>query len=99
MYRLTVETLLGLQLEAGHLRIAPCIPAHWDSYKIRYRYLATYYHITVVRIVESSEQRVTLDGIELNGADIAESANITGMHGLIPLVDDQQEHHVEVRFN
>lgn len=24
MYRLTVETLLGLQLEVDHLRIAPC---------------------------------------------------------------------------
>ncbi|MHB1707649.1 MAG: GH36-type glycosyl hydrolase domain-containing protein, partial [Acidithiobacillus sp.] len=31
MYRLTVETLLGLQLEVDHLRIAPCIPAHWES--------------------------------------------------------------------
>ncbi len=54
MYRLTVETLLGLQLEVDHLRIAPCIPAHWESYKIHYRYRETVYHITVRRVGEKS---------------------------------------------
>jgi cyclic beta-1,2-glucan synthetase len=52
MYRLTVETLLGLQLEVDHLRIAPCVPADWDSYKIHYRYRETVYHITVRRVGE-----------------------------------------------
>mgnify|MGYP001814326485 FL=1 len=47
MYRLTVETLLGVQLEVDDLRIAPCILAHWESYKIHYRYRETVYHITV----------------------------------------------------
>ncbi|MCJ7603069.1 MAG: cyclic beta 1-2 glucan synthetase, partial [Desulfobulbaceae bacterium] len=54
MYRLTVETLLGLHLEVDHLRIAPCIPAHWQSYKIHYRYRETFYHITVKRVGEKS---------------------------------------------
>jgi cellobiose phosphorylase len=85
MYRLTVETLLGLQLEVDHLRIAPCIPAHWDSYKIHYRYRETVHHITVRRVGEKPEQvtRVTVDGVEL--ADIR-----------IPLTDDRREHFVEV---
>jgi cellobiose phosphorylase len=80
-----VETLLGLQLEVDHLRIAPCIPAHWDSYKIHYRYRETVHHITVRRVGEKPEQvtRVTVDGVEL--ADIR-----------IPLTDDRREHFVEV---
>ncbi|MDD1650697.1 MAG: hypothetical protein LUO80_09940, partial [Methylococcaceae bacterium] len=85
MYRLTVETLLGLHLEVDHLRMAPCIPAHWASYEIRYRYRETVYHITVKRRGKEAEQviSVTLDGVVINGAGI-------------PLVDDRREHHVEV---
>ncbi|MCC6208384.1 MAG: cyclic beta 1-2 glucan synthetase [Gammaproteobacteria bacterium] len=85
MYRLTVETLLGLQLEVDHLRIAPCVPAHWDSYKIHYRYRNTVYHITVKRAGEPSGHviRVRVDGAERPDTRI-------------PLVDDRQEHFVEV---
>jgi cellobiose phosphorylase len=87
MYRLTVETLLGLQLEVDHLRIAPCIPANWESYKIHYRYRETFYHITVQRVGEQSEQaiRVTVDGVER-------------LDKIIPLIDDRQDHAVEVRI-
>jgi len=85
MYRLTVETLLGLQLEVDHLRIAPCVPADWDAYTIHYRYRDTVYHITVRGAGEPSGQaaRVTVDGVEQHDARI-------------PLVDDRQAHHVEV---
>jgi cellobiose phosphorylase len=95
MYRLTVETLLGLQLLVDQLRIAPCIPAHWDSYKIHYRYRETFYHITVKRVNEQPEQviRVTLDGAVVNGAGVDGTGRPQGM---IPLVDDRREHHVEV---
>ncbi|MEX1214606.1 glucoamylase family protein [Saccharospirillum sp.] len=87
MYRLTVETLLGLQLEVDHLRIMPCIPANWDGYKIHYRFRDTLYHITVNRIGEPSAQetRVTVDGIERPDARI-------------PLIDDLKEHCVEVNL-
>ena len=47
MYRLTLETLLGVTVEEGQLRIAPCVPAHWQNYKIHYRYRDTVYHITI----------------------------------------------------
>lgn len=95
MYRLTVETLLGLQLEVDILRIAPCIPAHWASYKIHYRYRDTVYHITVSRVVENSQQvvRVSLDGTEVNGAGEARA-----IQDGIPLVDDRQAHYVEVHL-
>ncbi|MDO8207663.1 MAG: glucoamylase family protein [Gallionella sp.] len=96
MYRLTVETLLGLQLEADCLRIKPCIPADWNTYTIRYRYRETYYHITVIRVGAPSESGVTLDGVVVNEAGVAKTAQTPGR---IPLVDDKQEHHVEVRFD
>ena len=96
MYRLSVETLLGLHREVDHLRITPCIPPHWDTYKIRYRYLETYYHITLVRAGDPSEHRVTLDGVVVNETGVAKTDQTPG---LIPLVNDQLEHHVEVKFN
>jgi cyclic beta-1,2-glucan synthetase len=85
MYRLTVETLLGLRLEVDHLRIAPCIPAHWDAYKIHYRYRDTVYHITIRRSGEPSARvtRVSVDGAECPDTRI-------------PMVDDRREHFVEV---
>ncbi|MCC7411116.1 MAG: cyclic beta 1-2 glucan synthetase [Gammaproteobacteria bacterium] len=95
MYRLTVEALLGLHLELDHLRIAPCIPAHWESYKIHYRYRETVYHITVRRIGEKSAHaiRATVDGAVVAGAGVDGTGRAQGM---IPLVDDRREHYVEV---
>ena len=49
MYRLIVETLLGVNLEAGTLRFAPRVPAGWSSYKLHYRAGASVYHITFKR--------------------------------------------------
>ena len=94
MYRLTLETLLGLQLEVDHLRIAPCIPAHWKSYKIHYRYRDTFYHITIKRVSEKSEHmiRVTMDGTVVSEGAEDEAGR---PQGLIPLVDDHREHYVE----
>jgi cellobiose phosphorylase len=98
MYRLTVETLLGVHLEVDHLRIAPCIPTDWESYKIHYRYRETVYHITVKRFGEKSEYvaRVTVDGVETDRAGV-DGAGHPG--GIIPLVDDRREHYVEVEMS
>jgi cellobiose phosphorylase len=96
MYRLTVETLLGVQLVVDHLRIEPCIPAQWESYKIHYRYRETVYHITVRRVGEKSEHVscVTVDGSIVDVTDIDGTGRPQGK--LIPLVDDRREHFVEV---
>ncbi|WP_332836247.1 GH36-type glycosyl hydrolase domain-containing protein [Sulfuriferula nivalis] len=83
MYRLTLETLLGLQLEVDHLRIAPCVPSTWKSYKVHYRYRETTYHITINCGADQSKQEVIMDGVKCTG-------------NRIPLVDDRQEHKVEV---
>ena len=87
MYRLITETLLGLQREGDHLRIQPCVPADWDSYKIHYRFGNTVYHITIRRTGELSSRvtRMSVDGS-------------VRPDNRIPLRDDRQEHFVEVDF-
>ena len=87
MYRLLIETLLGLKLEGNRLRLTPRLPKHWPTCKMDYRYRQTLYHITISRSpngVPGSGQ-IDLDGVELTDK-------------IIPLVDDQREHRVEMRL-
>jgi cellobiose phosphorylase len=84
MYRLILESLLGLRLESNTLCFSPCLPGDWESFKVHYRYRETIYHITVMQTREGeSETNVTVDGVEQHNK-------------AIPLVDDRQEHSVEV---
>ena len=86
MYRLITESLLGLQLDVDCLRFAPCLPADWPSFKIHYRYRETQYHIEVRNGGGGTRVgRVVMDGREQPD-------------GLIRMVDDRQEHHVEVNM-
>lgn len=87
MYRLILESLLGLRLEADRLYIAPCLPAHWDGFKLSYRYRETRYDI-VVRQASKEDDR---SGLTLDGLRQTEPA--------ILLVDDRLPHSVEVRFD
>ena len=88
MYRLIVESLLGLRLVGDKLNFAPCLPANWPEFKIHYRYRETVYHITVSQEAVGEHRAdarasVTLDGEEHNGREI-------------PLRDDRRDHRVEV---
>jgi cellobiose phosphorylase len=85
MYRLIVETLFGLRLEADQLRVSPRLPRAWESLKLHYRHRDTFYHITMKRAgVEVAQPvRVIVDGQEQPDA-------------VIQLVDDRQEHTVEI---
>jgi cellobiose phosphorylase len=64
MYRLAVESLLGLRREGDKLRLVPRPPAAWPGFKLRYRYGDTVYRISVVRDesadVEPSEHVIPL---------------------------------------
>jgi cellobiose phosphorylase len=86
MYRFILESLLGLKLEAGLLRFAPCVPAHWNSFTVRYRYRETMYDITALRMLASDgAPTLTVDGVE--------QVDLT-----IRLVDDRARHIVEMRI-
>jgi len=86
MYRLIVESILGLRLEVDKLHFAPCVPADWDAFKVHYRYRETVYHIAVERRAGTGEMGVTVDGVVQRDK-------------AIPLVNDLQEHSVEVRLH
>ncbi len=49
MYRLIVESLLGLHRENDKLSVLPCVPNGWNEYKVHYRYGESVYHIVVNR--------------------------------------------------
>ena len=83
LYRLLVESLLGLTLEAGKLRLAPLLPPEWDGYELDYRHRGTPYRIRVRQCDTGTAGSVRLDGVPQ--AD-----------GRIPLHDDGVEHRVEI---
>ncbi|MEQ1516596.1 MAG: glycosyl hydrolase family 65 protein, partial [Usitatibacteraceae bacterium] len=88
MYRLILESLLGLTLDVDKLRFAPCLPAAWPGFKVQYRFRETVYRIVVTQSHAASgetphELRVTVDGL-------------ARPDGVIPMIDDRQEHSVEV---
>ena len=38
MYRVALESILGVRVEGGHtLRIRPCVPDAWDGFTVRLR--------------------------------------------------------------
>jgi len=87
MYRLIVESLLGLKLEANKLHFAPCLHVDWPEFKMHYRYGETVYHITVTQTdAGNGETSVIVDGIERDDK-------------VVSLVDDHLEHIVEVRMH
>jgi len=66
---------------------APCLPADWKAFELRYRYRETVYRVAVLRTHDETEgMTVTVDGIEREDR-------------VVPLVDDRREHWVEVRMH
>jgi len=85
MYRLIVESLLGVRLDIDKLRFAPCLPADWKSFRMHYRYRDTFYHITVTGTGPGEAVSVMVDGLVRSD-------------GSVSLVDDQREHYVEIKI-
>jgi cellobiose phosphorylase len=89
LYRLIIESLLGLQRQAGRLRITPCIPDDWTRYSLNYRFGDTVYRIDVMQTWAADgigRCRVTLDGAKQDDQSV-------------PLVDDRVEHVVDVSID
>ncbi|MFC5472552.1 GH36-type glycosyl hydrolase domain-containing protein [Paraherbaspirillum soli] len=84
MYRLIVESLLGLTLKGDQLSFAPCLPAAWDGFSLRYRYRGSHYQIYVTQQA-SEPASISVDSVLQPGSSIT-------------LIDDQREHTVEVRL-
>ncbi|HET6905647.1 MAG TPA: cyclic beta 1-2 glucan synthetase, partial [Rhodanobacteraceae bacterium] len=85
MYRLLVESLLGLQRRGDRLAFAPCVPEDWRSWELEYRFGETRYRIMFERVAAGSVvAQVSLDETPLDD-------------GVVPLRDDGREHLIEVR--
>jgi cellobiose phosphorylase len=90
MYRLIVESLLGVTIENGRLFLAPCIPADWKGFTMRYRYRGTTYEIDVLQSPPGADAFVPAVAIALDG--VAQTG------GSVPLADDGQTHRVRVEL-
>ena len=88
MYRLLLETMLGVNLEGNHLVLAPRLPRKWSTLTIHYRYRQTQYHIRIRRdpSLPPDASRLSLDGKELAGHKV-------------PLMDDRHDHSVELQIS
>ncbi|MGY0618258.1 GH36-type glycosyl hydrolase domain-containing protein [Lysobacter sp. A378] len=83
MYRLMVESLLGVRREGRQLHIEPRMPLDWPGFTLRYRFGETSYPITVRRAGAGEPSRMTVDGV-------------TQDQLVIELRDDRETHAVEV---
>jgi cellobiose phosphorylase len=80
MYRLVVESLLGIERVGERLVLAPQLPCGWPGFRLQYRYRATTYAIDV-RVLDAAALRV--DGVDVGG-------------DTLQLVDDGLVHRVEL---
>jgi len=84
MYRLIIESLLGLRVEHGRLRLAPRLRPGWSEYRISLRHGGSLYRIHVQAGAAGEVRQSSLDG-----TPIAEDA---------PLLDDGGEHELLLRL-
>ncbi|PHX38773.1 hypothetical protein AO263_23650 [Pseudomonas sp. NZIPFR-PS5] len=83
MYRLGVESLLGLQRSGNLLQLKPLMPEDWPGFNLSYRFAGTQYHFEVVR-GETAGSSMTLDGTAVDGMTLT-------------LVDDGSERWVRIQ--
>jgi len=77
MYRLIMESLLGLHLVVDKLWFSPRPPRHWTSFKMHYRFRETFYHITV----NNTGKGKTISSLSIDGVNHTEH--------FVCLVDDK----------
>jgi cellobiose phosphorylase len=85
MYRLGLESILGLRRTSGSFSIAPCIPGSWSGYVVRWRRGSSLYEITVENPGHRNRgvSEATLDGVSVDPRSI-------------PLTDDGGLHRLRV---
>jgi len=83
MYRVGVESILGLQKLGDTFRLDPCIPSTWPSYSLTWQLERSRYEITVL----NPDHRCRgVASVELDGRAVDDVA--------IPLIDDGSVHTV-----
>jgi cellobiose phosphorylase len=80
MYRLVVESLLGIERVGERLVLAPQLPRGWPGFRLTYRYRATTY---AIEVRASDTPLLRIDGVDVGG-------------DTLPLGDDGKTHRVEL---
>jgi cyclic beta-1,2-glucan synthetase len=85
MYRVAIESMLGLRFHGNRLVLAPCISSKWPSCRVRFRHGTAHWTLQVSNPdgVEHGIKHVRVDGRQIDRCDI-------------DLVDDGAEHTIEV---
>jgi len=84
MYQLILESFLGLHRKGDEMWFEPCVPPDWASFKLRYRYKKTLYHIEVIPVSDPRDKITRVDDVEQP-------------KGIIKLIDDNGEHSVTIK--
>jgi len=88
MYRLIVESLLGLTLEGNCLRFVPCLPTDWTAFRMHYRYRETPYDISVRQMPAAVDEAVGATTVTVDG--------VVQSDDRVHLIDDHAAHQVVV---
>lgn len=85
LFRISTEWILGVRPEPNGLRIDPCIPSNWDTFRLVRQFRGTTFQITV-----ENPQRVSrgVAAVWLDGKPLKET--------LLPDLHDGQSHQVRV---
>ena len=89
MQRAGVESILGLHLDGGHLRLDPCIPRSWPGFELTMRHGASRY-----RIVVENPDGVQRGVVSAELDDVAVAVRPLS----ITLIDDGATHQIRVRL-
>jgi cellobiose phosphorylase len=71
MYRLILESMLGIRLEGSRLQIEPRIPSHWNGFSVSYKHGDAHYEIVVERATEMHDGLEQARSIVLGDVDSA----------------------------
>lgn len=93
MYRLLVESLLGLQREGDSLQLRPCLPADWERCELHYRHGGSSYHIELLQPLAAHADA----GADADGGSGLFVDGVRQQDARIALVDDGQAHRVQWR--
>jgi cyclic beta-1,2-glucan synthetase len=83
MYTLIIEYFLGLKQNGNVLTIDPCIPEHWKTFSVAYKFGKAVYEIEVIQENGINGQKMIIDGNEQTTT-------------VIQLQDDAKNHIVKV---
>lgn len=82
MYRLILESVLGLTLENNRLRFAPCVPLEWTTFNVTYSFGEAVYQIQIL----FAEAGVSAPSVVVDGTLHSENELL--------LVDDRLTHQI-----